>query len=256
MTRLERGLSLPLFNLFKMMSLGSTDIPVFIYHSVLSSGGPGAINVEIFKRHLQFLRENDFQVVPLAALLEPAAKPKPARGNLRRVSLTFDDGYVDFFHNCWTLLKDYNFPATIFLVVDKIGREGYLSEGQIKEVSSGGLISLGSHGMAHKYLIGLSHADLRREVRDSKVALERRFSSPVDFFSYPWGGFSARTQDAVREAGYKAAFTTNQFLADRNGKDDYAFKRITISEKDGSIRFLAKVSGFAYLFARRMKREE
>jgi peptidoglycan/xylan/chitin deacetylase (PgdA/CDA1 family) len=256
MMRMARGFYLFLFNLFKMANLSTGNIPVFIYHSVLGGKGPGAINVRIFKEHLQFLRENEFQVMPLAGLLEFMGKDGLPRDNLRRICLTFDDGYADFFQNCWPLLKEYNFPATIFLVVDKIGRVGYLSDSQISEFSPDGLVSLGSHGMAHKYLIGLGQDDLRHEVRDSKFILEQRFSSPVDFFSYPWGAFSVRTQDAVREAGYKAAFTTNQRLAGRSARDDYALKRITISEKDGSIRFLAKASGFAYLFARRMKKEE
>jgi peptidoglycan/xylan/chitin deacetylase (PgdA/CDA1 family) len=254
--RLPRGFYLPLFNLFKMASLNPGNIPVFIYHSVLEGKGPGAIDVRIFKEHLQFLLENEFRVVSLSDLLEFMGKGKLPQDNLRRICLTFDDGYVDFFQNCWPLLKEYNFPATIFLVVDKIGRVGYLSDSQINELSSTGLITLGSHGMAHKYLIGLGQDDLRHEVRDSKLILEQRFSSPVDFFSYPWGGLSARTQDAVREAGYKAAFTTNQRLAGRSGRDDYALKRITVAEKDGFIKFLAKASGFAYLFARSIKSEE
>ena len=50
----------------------------------------------------------------------------------------------------------------------------------------------------------------------------------VNFFSYPWGLFSPGIEQAVKSAGYRAAFTTNFKPAEKShGADSFAIKRIT-----------------------------
>jgi peptidoglycan/xylan/chitin deacetylase (PgdA/CDA1 family) len=248
----SRVIYLPLLRFFQAARPGVAGTPVLIYHSITAGKAPSGLSIAVFKRHLDFLRENKYEVVPLADTLNTGSG-LPGRLKPRRVSLTFDDGYEDFFYNCWPLLKEYGISATVFLVANNIGKEGYLKEDQIKEFSSGGLVTLGSHGMAHKYLIRLSDEDLKYEIANSKVELERRFGVEIKFFAYPWGAFSKNVKKIVRESGYRAAFTTNQVISGEYfTQDEYSLKRITMAEGDGFIKFLAKVSGFAYRFARRI----
>jgi len=58
----------------------------------------------------------------------------------------------------------------------------------------------------------------------------------------------------VKDAGYKAAFTTNQGITRTHRHSDiYCLKRITMGRKDNYLKFLIKVSGLGYCFSRKVK---
>jgi peptidoglycan/xylan/chitin deacetylase (PgdA/CDA1 family) len=64
------------------------------------------------ERRLDILREGKYTVLPLAEGLERLyRKDLPPRS----VALTFDDGGYDFYKQNWPLLKQYGFPATVYL---------------------------------------------------------------------------------------------------------------------------------------------
>lgn len=113
---------------------------------------------------------------------------------------------------------------------------------------------MGSHAMEHRYLLNLDQRQLIFEIKESKRILEDNLGFKIDFFSYPWGGFSHSIQDIVRDAGYKMAFTTNQGISRSiRHKDPYALKRLTMNCKDSLLRFYFKISGFGYCFSRKIK---
>ena len=76
------------------------------------------------------------------------------------VVITFDDGYEDNYYFAYPVLKRYNFPATIFVIVDTIGEEGYLNFAQVKELASSEIIDIGSHALSGNYLPGKNRRDL------------------------------------------------------------------------------------------------
>ncbi len=77
---------------------------------------------------------------------------------------------------------------------------------QIREMQKYG-VEFGSHSLTHPSLPGLSDAQLRREVSDSKRHLEDLLCVEVKSFAYPYGGVDGRVRAAVAEAGYRLAFT-------------------------------------------------
>lgn len=69
---------------------------------------------------------------------------------------------------------------------------------------------IGAHSADHLNLARLDDAELERQVAGARHTLEQRIGQPVDTFAYPYGGtahFDARVMQAVRRAGYRAAFT-------------------------------------------------
>ena len=66
----------------------------------------------LFEERLKQLRRGGFSVLPL-----DEAVTRLRAGNLpqRAVAITFDDGNVDFHRLAWPLLKQYGFPATVYL---------------------------------------------------------------------------------------------------------------------------------------------
>lgn len=243
-----------IFNILNIYLGYICPMPIIIYHAISNNNLRDAIPLENFKRHLDFFKENKYDIISLHRFNEILRSKKEIKRSNHSVCLTFDDGYEDFFHNAWPLLRDYRLPAALFIIANRIGQKGYLNLAQIKEMLSSHLISIGSHSMGHGYLPELDLGQLDYEIKESKSVLEMKLGCTIDFFSYPWGGFSARIKELVKDAGYKAAFTTNQGITRTHRHSDiYCLKRITMGRKDNYLKFLIKVSGLGYCFSRKIK---
>lgn len=231
-------------------------VPIMMYHRVNSSGTErgDTVSPERFRQQMEFLRKFDYQVISLDELVKGIKDKKKIPRNT--VVITFDDGYEDNFTHALPILQEYRYPSTVFVCPDFIGKvregEAYLSWEQLEMMKNAG-ISLQSHAMTHAYLPELNLDDMRYEIEESKRILEEELNVPVEYFAYPIGGFTPDIKEAVKKAGYKAAFTTNRGH-DRFDKDIYEINRIRFSEKDDSQLYMwSKLSGYNNLL-RKMKR--
>lgn len=68
-------------------------------------------------------------------------------------------------------------------------------------------MTIGSHSRTHAFLTHETAGRVRQELRVSRMALQQRLGIRADCFAYPGGGFNTAVVDAVREAGYRLAFT-------------------------------------------------
>ncbi|MFZ0815687.1 MAG: polysaccharide deacetylase family protein [Candidatus Sulfotelmatobacter sp.] len=67
---------------------------------------------EQLERRLDILRDGKYVVLPLAEALERLyRKDLPPRS----IALTFDDGDYNFYRQAWPRLKQYGFPATVYI---------------------------------------------------------------------------------------------------------------------------------------------
>lgn len=172
-------------------------------------------------------------------------------GSNRRVILTFDDAYEDLMSNAFPVLHRLGFKATVFVVVDRIGKTNEWDEAtgfkskrlltaeQIRELHRHG-VHFGSHTLTHALLTDASDSELEREVRDSKHKLEDLLGAEVPCFAYPWGMADMRVRGAVARAGYKVAFTSQEGL--NRSEDPLALKRTNLAEVDTLPEFAFKLA--------------
>ena len=198
--------------------------PILAYHRVRPEPGSDSptISPEIFEKQMAILRKK-WKPIPLVELVQRLEKKQP--WDRRVVVVTFDDGTEDNFTHAFPILMRYQIPATIFVIVDDIGKSGQLKSAQMQEMAAGG-ISFGSHTLHHAYLPSVSIDYARREIFESKKKLES-FGFSSETISYPAGGFSETVIQEVQKAGYVGACTTNrgfrQFPVDR-----WALRRVTM----------------------------
>ncbi|MDD2679413.1 MAG: polysaccharide deacetylase family protein [Candidatus Omnitrophica bacterium] len=232
-------------------------VPILMYHSVSPEPNPYmkllTVKPETFRRQMRFLKERHYNVVPLveiADLIKNNKKIPP-----RTLAITFDDGFKDNYTYAFPMLKEYNFPATIFVVINEIGRpeQDRLSWDDIAVMQASGLITFGVHTLTHPYLPGAtSQAALQKEIAGSKKILEEKLGRKADSFCYPGGRFDAKSRQAVIAAGYSVAVASNpgKRFADN---DVFALKRIRISENCANLFiFWVETSGY-YNFMRESK---
>jgi peptidoglycan/xylan/chitin deacetylase (PgdA/CDA1 family) len=171
---------------------------------------PFTISPEMFAKQLDFLKRNGYTPISLDDLLRAyqtgqstCAKP---------VMLTFDDGYADNYTALFPLLKQYRVPVLIFLITQRIGKEGYLTWEQVREMHQSGLVAFGSHTCTHRRLRSLSDEEIWQEITQSKKILEEQLNCPILSFCYPFGagGFDKRVRPKVLQAGYLFDFSTKK----------------------------------------------
>lgn len=72
-------------------------------------------------------------------------------------------------------------------------------------------LEVGSHSVSHPIFSGLPRRRVRRELQESRRDLEAWLQRPVELFAYPngrAGDFDSTTEEELRRAGYRYAFTT------------------------------------------------
>jgi peptidoglycan/xylan/chitin deacetylase (PgdA/CDA1 family) len=222
-------------------------VPIITFHEVedVEIAQPNFVSPKLFEWQLEFLKKNKYNVISLDELIAAYEAQKPLPRN--SVVLTFDDGNLNNYTSAFALLKKYNFPATFFVPSHFVNQEKRLTTGQMKEMLAHGM-TIGSHAQTHAYLPDLSEAELQEEIKGSKLDLEKELGVKIDFIAYPVGGFNDRIKQIVKDAGYRAACTTNRGFAKYN-RDLFELKRIRFSDKDKREDILRmKLSGYYNLF--------
>jgi peptidoglycan/xylan/chitin deacetylase (PgdA/CDA1 family) len=103
-------------------------------------------------------------------------------------------------------------------------------------------LQVGAHSATHRSLTELGDAELQRELVDSRRTIVRRTGVTPDFFAYPYGLWDSRVGQAVREAGYRAAFTLGNG-GDATSPHRWALPRLNVPAGIGHSAFQAWTSG-------------
>jgi peptidoglycan/xylan/chitin deacetylase (PgdA/CDA1 family) len=186
-----------------------------------------------FMRQMEYLKSN-CAIVPLDEVLECIGKEgRPAR---RIVSITFDDGYQDFYMNVYPFLRKHKLPATVFVATGYVGKEWPFVENhpkmltweQIEEISNNN-IEIGAHTVTHPNLQKKKPEEAIHEIVKSKEEIEKHLRRTVRFFSYPFGRYTNQILEIVESAGFEAGvggvgtvhkgsylFTLNRVQVDRS----------------------------------------
>ena len=142
-----------------------------------------------------------------------------------------------------------------FLISDKVGTPDFLTWDQVKEMEKYNFLA-GSHTRHHVYLPRADLIKAQDEIAGSKKIIEDHLGHSIDYFCYPSGGFTEEIKRLVKEAGYKAAVSTNRGR-DKFNIDLYELKRIHMNSTDDEYSGLImwfKLSGYYNLF-RQFKKE-
>jgi peptidoglycan/xylan/chitin deacetylase (PgdA/CDA1 family) len=189
-------------------------VPILTYHSLDESGSVISTPPAAFRAQMQAMARRGFRGIGLGALIDAwegrAALPE------RPLVLTFDDAYRSVREHAAPVLAELGFRATVFAVAGQVGKtsDWPTQPGGIPRLPLCGwedlralapVAEVGAHGYDHRPLPdGLGADALRREIVDSRRALEDGLGRPATLFAYPYGIAGAGARALVREE-YRAA---------------------------------------------------
>jgi peptidoglycan/xylan/chitin deacetylase (PgdA/CDA1 family) len=124
---------------------------------------------------------------------------------------------------------------------------------EVREMDESGLVSFGGHTMHHPVLAYLSNVDeVQHEIADCRTALEEKLGHPIRTFAYPVGQrqhISHEVIDAVKQAGFTWAFTTNYGL-NRPESDQYRLNRVEVDIDQHWLIVAVEAAGLWGFFSR------
>lgn len=219
-------------------------VPVLMYHAIDNNDKVTklSVNPASFERQMKFLHDHKYNVVTLERVVKYLERKEPIPP--KTVAITFDDGFYNNYQYAFPVLKKYDLPATIFVIVGSVGKPGYLGWKEIREMVDSGVIEIGSHTISHKWLPAMGTKQLKDELNNSKMRLEKETGKPISVLCYPIGAHNDRVERETAAAGYACAVATNPGpLAPIDNA--YAIKRIKISRtSDNLIAFWLETSGY------------
>ena len=130
----------------------------------------------------------------------------------------------------WVVLEEIRIWAGNELAVRPTHRP--LSPEEICTLGQDNLIEVGAHTETHPFLSAHPEAFQRREIQQSKARLENIIGYTVRGFAYPYGDYTAKTVDLIRESGFTCACTT---VADTVWRytDCFQMPRLAVEDWDG-----------------------
>jgi peptidoglycan/xylan/chitin deacetylase (PgdA/CDA1 family) len=158
--------------------------------------------------------------------------------NNKKVAITFDDGCETDLIAAAPLLKEFNFNATFYVVAGFLGKPGYLSTVQLRELSDSGF-EIGSHSMTHRFLSDLNNRELFFELNQSKCHLEQLTGKPIQHFSCPGGRWSSTAAQIAMDSGY-ISMATSQIGINTKNSSRFSLYRFPIM-RDTSVLDLEQI---------------
>lgn len=135
---------------------------------------------------------------------EAIVKALPNEG----VTLAFDDGNASDAEYALEVLTRLGRRARFFVLAERIGTPGYLTEQQLGSLQAAGM-TIGSHGLAHRDWRKLGDGELQDELVGSRHALSELLGANIDEAACPFGSYDRRVLRGLRKAGYRRVFNSD-----------------------------------------------
>jgi peptidoglycan/xylan/chitin deacetylase (PgdA/CDA1 family) len=156
----------------------------------------------------------------------------------KSVCITFDDGCETDLISAASLLSELGFGATSYITVEFLGKPGYMSHAQVRELHALGF-EIGCHSLTHPYLTDVDDARLHEETAGAKDRLEQIAGVRVEHFSCPGGRWDARVMRAVEQARFRT-MSTSRTGVNFSTTNPFALTRVAIlkgTSSDSLLRF-------------------
>ena len=132
-----------------------------MYHRFDENKYPSTnIRMSIFKQQIEIIRNSKYNFYD----------PKDLKKNFhvvkinKKILITIDDAFSSFYEVAWPYLKKEKIPFILFVSTETIGKSGYMTWSQIKELEKEKIAYIGNHSHTHGYLVDLKKKNFYRYI--------------------------------------------------------------------------------------------
>ncbi len=160
-----------------------------------------------FSAQLQLIQEGGFTVLPLTTVVENIRAETTLPD--KTLAITFDDAYSSVYREAYPRLARSGWPFTVFVNTDEVGRPGYLTWDELREMHSHGA-SIANHSRSHPHLTRrLAGEDQARwlqrvaeEIEGAEAVIAREIGERLHYHAYPYGEYDDSVKAWLAEHGY------------------------------------------------------
>jgi len=211
--------------------LSRPEVPILCYHQIRDwkptdskTARDYIVPEAIFRDQVKSLADSGYHTILPDQLYEYLAYGKALPS--KPVMLTFDDTRLDQFTAALPELNKYGFKGVFFIMTVSLGKPGYMSKEQVKQLSDEGHL-IGSHTYDHQNVKKYTDKDWEEQVTKPSKQLQAITGKPIEYFAYPFGLWNKEAIPHLKEHGFKSVF---QLYAPRDENDPlFTIRRIIIT---------------------------
>ena len=205
-------------------------IVTLMYHRFNEPKYPSTnVQMDIFKEQIKIIESSN------AIFIDPNNLDKEISTihKTKSILLTIDDGFSSFYKNAWPYLKNKKIPFILFISTREVGKNGYMTWDQIREVQNSKIGIIGNHSHTHDYLVDLSNKKINYDIDQSIKIFKKELGYNPNYFSYPFGEYSLDFINIIKQ-NFNFAFGQHSGVIDLS-KDNFQLPRFPINEKYGDL---------------------
>ncbi len=197
------------------------------------------IQMNVFKEQMEIIQSSSYTFSNPEKFKENFETPKTNK----EILITIDDAFQSFYLEAWPYLKENEIPFILFVSTEPVGKKGYMTWDQIKEVEAEKFTSIGHHSHSHGYLIDVDNNLFISDIEKANKIFLKNLGYIPNLFSYPFGEYSKFMRDYISE-NFDFAFGQHSGVIDLN-KDKFELPRFPINENYGDLkRFDSIINSF------------
>tara|TARA_B110001452_G_scaffold61361_1_gene48113 strand:+ start:323 stop:1384 length:1062 start_codon:yes stop_codon:yes gene_type:complete len=202
-----------------------------MYHRFNENKYPSTnIQMSFFKEQINIIKNSNYKFYDPQDLEKNFYIDKKEK----KILITIDDAFSSFYNFAWPYLKKEKIPFILFVSTETIGKNGYMTWAQIKELEKESFAYIGNHSHTHDYLVNFKNEDFIDDIETSSSIFNKNLGYNPIFFSYPFGEYGALIKKYIAD-NFKFAFGQHSGVIDHN-KDPHELPRFPINEKYGDLK--------------------
>jgi peptidoglycan/xylan/chitin deacetylase (PgdA/CDA1 family) len=202
-----------------------------MYHRFNESKYPSTnIQMDIFKQQIEIIEDSNYKFNNPGEFEKKFSTPKIKK----EILITIDDAFLSFYQEAWPFLKKNKVPFILFVSTEPVGKKGYMTWSQIREVESEDFAFIGHHSHTHDYLINETNDQFISDIKKANKIFLKELGYIPNLFSYPFGEYSKFMKNYISK-NFKFAFGQHSGVIDLN-KDKFELPRFPINEKYGELK--------------------
>ena len=222
-----------------------------MYHRFNENKYPSTnIKMDIFKEHINIIKKSNFNFQNPNDFKKQFSIPK----SKKQILITIDDGFESFYTEAWPYLRENKIPFILFVSTEPVGKRGYMTWEQIKEVARNNFTLIGHHSHTHDYLIEVSNEEFILDIETANKIFLKELGYIPSLFSYPFGEYSNFMKNYISK-NFKYAFGQHSGVIDVN-KDKFELPRFPMNEKYGELKRFKSIINYFPLEYKKIFPEE